>query len=188
MAFPELIATERLVLRRWQAPTHTPALAALNAVPEAVRYLNAGVPFTPEESAHQSARFNDHWDRYGFGLWAVEVAGECVGFTGLCHPLWFPAYAREVEIGWRLHPSVWGRGLATEAGKLALQAGFAELALERVIACIDPENRASIAVAARLGLAAGETVPEPGGSGQLVIYSIRSGASPDGAANTGVWG
>lgn len=165
MAFPELITTERLVLRRWQVPPHTPALAAVNAVPEAVRFLNAGVPFTPEESAQQSARFAAHWDRYGFGLWAVEVAGACVGFTGLCHPLWFPAYAHEVEIGWRLHPSVWGRGLATEAGTLALQAGFAELALEHVIACIDPENQASIAVAARLGLTAGETCPSPAAQG-----------------------
>ncbi|RKQ87687.1 RimJ/RimL family protein N-acetyltransferase [Solirubrobacter pauli] len=179
MAYTELITTERLVLRRWHAPTHTPALAALNALPEAVRFLNAGVPFTPEESAGQSARFAAHWDRYGFGLWAVEVAGACVGFTGLCHPLWFPAYASEVEIGRRLHPSAWGRGFATEAGRLALECGFAELGLERVIACIDPDNRSSIAVADRLGLARGETVPEPSGPGQLVIYSIGAGTSSD---------
>src|SRR5687767_824116 len=120
MAFPELVTTDRLVLRRWRAPEHTPALAAVNAEPRAVRFLNAGVPYTREESAAQSERFAAHWATHGFGLWAVEAEGTVVGFTGVCHPGWFPAYSHEIEAGWRLHPSVWGRGYATEAGRAAL--------------------------------------------------------------------
>lgn len=170
MAFPELITTERLVLRRWRAPAHTAALAAVNASPEAVRFLNRGVPFTPEQSRLQSERFAAHWDRFGFGLWAVEAEGTVIGFTGLCHPLWFPAYAHEVEAGWRLHPSAWGRGYATEAARAALAAADAHLELERVIACIDPANAASIAVARRVGMLKGVTVEGPDPDERHTIY------------------
>jgi len=172
MAYPELITTERLVLRRWHAPEHTEALTAVNADAETMRFLNAGVPLTAAESAEQSERFDAHWGQFGFGLWAIEADGFVVGFTGLCHPLWFPAYAHEIEAGWRLHRSAWGKGFATEAGRAALEAGFASLELQRIIACIDVGNDASIAVATRLGMVLAESAPDPDGAGdaELLIY------------------
>ena len=173
MAFPQLVRTERLVLRRWDAALHTESLAGVNADPEAMRYLNGGVPFSREESSAQSLRFAAHWDRYGFGLWAVEATDAVVGFTGACHPLWFPAYADEVEVGWRLHPSAWGKGYATEAGRAAVGAALDHLDLARVIACIDPGNHASIAVADRLGMQPAETVAGPDGRGDITLYELR---------------
>jgi RimJ/RimL family protein N-acetyltransferase len=172
MAFPEHVVTERLVLHRWGGGTvHASALAELNARPEAVRFLNAGVPYTPEESAGQSARFAEHWHAHGFGLWAVEAHRRIVGFTGVCHPRWFPAFVHEVEIGWRLHPSAWGNGYATEAGRAAVDAAFAHLDLDRVLAFIDPGNDASTAVAVRLGFAQQELVDAPGGP--VEVWELR---------------
>src|SRR3954451_24153135 len=118
------VTTPRLRLSRWEPALHTTALEAINASPEAVTYLNDGVPYTPAETAAQSARFAAHWATHGFGLWAATtLAGdEVIGFVGLSHPLWFPALSAQVEIGWRLHPSHWGQGLATEAGTPGLTA------------------------------------------------------------------
>jgi RimJ/RimL family protein N-acetyltransferase len=166
------VTTARLELSRWDPGLHTPALEAINALPEAVRYLNAGVPYTPAETAAQSGRFAAHWERFGFGLWAVTVTanGETVGFVGLSHPLWFPELADQVEVGWRLHPRAWGRGYATEAGQAALAAAPA-LGLSRIIAVIDPGNTPSIAVANRLGLTHEETRPHPQRPGDMFIYS-----------------
>ncbi|WP_164172017.1 GNAT family N-acetyltransferase, partial [Streptococcus pneumoniae] len=59
----------------------------------------------------------------------------------------------EVEIGWRLPRAAWGRGYASEAAHAVLRHGFDTLALEEVVALIDPDNARSIAVAAKLGLA-----------------------------------
>src|SRR3954453_23626881 len=105
MAFPD-VTTDRLHLSRWDAERHTSALAALNAIPDTVRYLNDGVPYTPAESLAQSQRFSEHWSLHGFGLWAatLRTTGETIGFVGVAHPLWFPELADEVEVGWRLHP------------------------------------------------------------------------------------
>jgi RimJ/RimL family protein N-acetyltransferase len=44
------------------------------------------------------------------------------------------------------------------------------LTLERVIACIDPGNAASVAVATRLGLVPAEVVDDPHGAGELLIF------------------
>ena len=172
MRIPDTITTARLRLSRWTPDRHTPALESINASPAAVRYLNDGVPYTPAETEAQSARFAAHWAVYGFGLWAATVldSGEVIGFVGLAHPLWFPELASEVEVGWRLRPSAWGHGYATEAGRAALDSAHTHLALERLIAVIDPANTPSIAVAARLGLSRESTVPHPQRPGPVDIY------------------
>ena|ERR1700754_1529252 len=161
------MTTARLRLHPWDAARHTDALAAINRAPETVRYLNSGVPYTREESEGQSARFAAHWEKYGFGLWALELltTGELVGFAGLAHPVWFPALAPEVEVGWRLHPDFWGNGYATEAGRAALDASTGP-----VIAIIDPSNTPSIAVATRLGMTPGRTLPHPQRPGTLIVF------------------
>jgi RimJ/RimL family protein N-acetyltransferase len=166
------VTTARLHLSRWDSRLHTPALEAVNAIPEVVRYLNDGVPYTPAESAAQSARFAAHWERHGFGLWGATVmeTGEIIGFVGLSHPLWFPDLASEVEVGWRLHPDAWGMGYATEGGRAALESAWCDLGLERVIAVIDPANAPSVAVAERLGMTRDRRVPHPQRPGSVDIY------------------
>ena len=96
-----------------------------------------------------------------------------IGFVGLSHPLWFPAKAHEVKVGWRLHPAFWGHGYATEGGRAALSAASRHLDLTRIIAVIDPRNTPSIAVATRLGLTLEESLPHPQAPGVPVdIYAI----------------
>ncbi len=167
------VTTDRLRLERWDATAHTPALAAINALPEAVRYLNDAIPYTREDTERQSERFTRHWAEYGFGLWAATVVatGETIGFVGVAHPLWFPGLAHEVEIGWRLHPDAWGHGYATEAGRAALDAARDQLELTRIIAVIDSGNAASLAVAGRLGMSFERTVPHPQRPGDIEIHT-----------------
>jgi RimJ/RimL family protein N-acetyltransferase len=174
MALPD-VTTDRLRLERWDATLHTPALEAINALPDAVRYLNDGVPYTREETQRQSERFTRHWAEYGFGLWAATVTAtdRTIGFAGVAHPLWFPDLAHEVEIGWRLHPEAWGRGYATEAGRAALDAARDRLALTRIIAVIDPGNTPSLAVAARLGMTLERTLPHPQRPGDIQVHIRR---------------
>jgi RimJ/RimL family protein N-acetyltransferase len=168
-----VVETDRLVLERWSVAAHTADLVRINREPEAMRFIGDGATTTPEASADMSARVAAHWERFGFGLWAVRPRGAAriVGFTGLSHPLWFPAERERVEVGWRLHPDAWGNGYATEAGEAALRAAAEPLALDRVVSFIDPANERSVAVARRLGLRHERDTTHPTQGTPLAVYA-----------------
>jgi RimJ/RimL family protein N-acetyltransferase len=172
--FPPEVETDRLLLRRWETGD-ADWFAAVNAQREVVRFVNEGVPFTPAESRVVSARISEHWEQFGFGLWAVRdrATGAALGFAGVCHPLWLPDWAGEVEVGWRLRREAWGHGFATEAGHLALAAGFEALGLERIVAFVHPENRASVAVTQRLGMGPAGRIAHPFRDHELDVFEAR---------------
>ena len=92
------------------------------------------------------------WDRAGMpSQFAVVPRGEdaIVGYCGFFHHAEVPG---EVEIGYRLHPDYWNRGLITEAARAVRDHGFADLKLPRVISLIHPENIPSRRVAEKNGM------------------------------------
>ncbi len=72
------------------------------------------------------------------------------------------AVGPEIEIGWRLLPEAWGRGIATEAARPVLAHGFAGLRLPELVAEIDAGNAGSLRVAEKLGMQPGCRVEQPG--------------------------
>ena len=58
----------------------------------------------------------------------------------------------EVEIGYRLDPAYWNRGLITEAARTVRDHAFEDLKLPRVISLIHPENIPSRRVAEKNGM------------------------------------
>jgi RimJ/RimL family protein N-acetyltransferase len=58
----------------------------------------------------------------------------------------------ELEIGYRIDPAYWGRGLATEAARAVRDHAFNDLHLPRVISLIHPDNIASRRVAEKNGM------------------------------------
>jgi RimJ/RimL family protein N-acetyltransferase len=149
------VETERLRLRPWRAAEDLPALAALNADAEVMRWVAPNRPLRPDESAVLLERVEDHWREHGYGLWAVEPrAGDagCIGFAGLAIPSFLPEVLPAVEVGWRLDRAWWGRGLATEAARASIAFGFETLGLRSVVSVIDAGNERSLRVAEKLGM------------------------------------
>jgi RimJ/RimL family protein N-acetyltransferase len=99
-------------------------------------------------------RIQEHFSQHNFGLWAIEVpdVARFIGFTGLAVPRFTAHFMPCVEVGWRLAFEHWGRGYATEAARLALDHGFATLALSEVVSFTAVANRRSRAVMERLGM------------------------------------
>ncbi len=58
---------------------------------------------------------------------------------------------REYEIGWTLNRQFWRRGIGTEAARALVGFAFEKLDAHRLYALIDPENLASVMLAAKLG-------------------------------------
>jgi RimJ/RimL family protein N-acetyltransferase len=177
MPYPELVETDRLVLRRWTTGDG-PAMEAIWRQPEVWRALQPHRSFDPEQWRFMLERHVRHWEVHGFGLWAVTTREEArpAGWIGASHPTFVPELAEEVEIGWTLHPALWGRGLATEGAAAAVDAAFTNLDRDRVISLIHPANDPSMAVAVRLGMsAAGEATPPDLGE-PLVVYALSRSA------------
>ena len=141
------IETERLRLRAFEGGDLEP-YAEMYGDDLFVRYLS-GKTLTKEQAWENMAIILGHWSLLGYGIWAIERqgTGELVGRAGLLNLPGWP----DVEVCWALSPQFWGNGYATEAAQASISWAFEELGLGRLISLIHPENRASEAVALRLG-------------------------------------
>ena len=147
------LETERLVLRRFTRDD-VDILVELDSDPDVMRFINGGRP-TPREEVEDEIlpAFLGYYDRYaGYGFWAaVERSTE--RFVG-----WFhfrppdAAKADDVELGYRLRKSAWGKGYATEGSRALVDKGFAELGVDRVFASTMVVNVASRRVMEKAGL------------------------------------
>jgi RimJ/RimL family protein N-acetyltransferase len=129
-----------------------PALAVLHAEESFWWYpLRRGMP--EDETKDFLGRVIERYERDGFGLEAVvdRAGGAIIGWAGLAVPHFLPEILPAVEVGWRLAKAYWGQGLATEAGAAAVDWGFTEGGLERIVSIYEPENAASGRVMERLG-------------------------------------
>lgn len=142
---------KRLILRELQ-PQDLPAVHAYGSHLEGVRYQPWG-PNSPEDSraflrhvlAEAAAR-----PRRNYTL-AVELL-EDSHVAGTVSLTVRDAQHAQAELGYFLHPDLWGNGYATEAARLILGFAFSELALHRVFATVDPRNLASVRVLEKLGM------------------------------------
>jgi RimJ/RimL family protein N-acetyltransferase len=93
-------------------------------------------------------------DADGFGMWAAERAsdGALVGAVGLHYITHGQPMAGQLEVGWRLTPSAWGCGYATEGAAAALAWALERLDAEIIVSCTARRNLRSEAVMRRIGM------------------------------------
>jgi RimJ/RimL family protein N-acetyltransferase len=105
----------------------------------------------------------NHFEKRGFGLWAVEVPGQepFIGLIGLAVPSLETFFTPCVEIGWRLARSWWGQGLATEGARAAVAYGFERLGLPEIVSFTVPGNVRSRRVMEKLGMKYSEDFEHP---------------------------
>ena len=149
------LATERLRLRQ-PVLADAPRIAALVG-PEAV-HRHLGGPQTPEESWNRFVRGAGSWALFGYGPFLIERAkdGRFVGTCGLFRGRrgLGRAFDSVPEAGWVLAHWAWGQGYAAEAMGAVLRWLDEGPTPSAVVAMIDPDNRASIHLAGKLGFRA----------------------------------
>jgi RimJ/RimL family protein N-acetyltransferase len=179
--FPERLETERVLLRTWRRDD-LDAFAAMNADERVMRFVGARRPLAREESERLLGQIVAHWERHGFGLWAMQPRGDAapIGFVGLAVPAFLPAVLPAVEVGWRLTPGWWGHGLATEGARASVAAAWEALGLRRLLSIIHPDNERSLRVAAKLGMRPGPDRLLPGSNARVRVLELD--AERDGAA------
>lgn len=142
------LETDRLKLRPFRNED-ADALFDLTRDVEVVRYIGAGSVPSREDCWRAIATWTGHWVLRGYGPWAIEeqATGIFIGRVGVWNPEGWPG----PEVGYLLGRAWWGRGYATEAARVALGWGFEERGFDELLSFIDPDNTASIRVAARIG-------------------------------------
>lgn len=146
------LRTERLVLRSWRKEDLEP-FAALNADLRVREYFFRVL--SPEESDNEvKTFFQAHFDKYGWGPWAVSLADteEFIGFIGLEHVPFNSHFTPAIEVGWRLAFAHWGKGYATEGALAALGYGFDTLHIKEIVAYTAVQNQRSRRVMEKLGM------------------------------------
>ncbi|WP_339760843.1 GNAT family N-acetyltransferase [uncultured Hoeflea sp.] len=146
------LRTERLILRNWEDRDRE-LFHRINSDEQVMEF------FPMRRSRAEADALMDKLAagiaENGFGLCAVEIAdtGEVAGFTGLNITNGLPvAEDGVIEIGWRLAPEFWGKGIVTEASRCWRDFGFESLGLDRLISFAVADNHRSTAVMRRIGM------------------------------------
>ncbi|MFC5664270.1 GNAT family N-acetyltransferase [Kitasatospora misakiensis] len=148
---PETIELDDLILRRFDREADLPEL--FRVIEESREHLRPWMPWVDEHSLDYTAAFlarrEEAWAAGRDFTCAVVLNGVMVGACQLFRREDGPADV--LEIGYWLHPAATGRGVATRAARALVGQAFRFPGVDHVEISHDPANRASGAVAARLG-------------------------------------
>ncbi len=163
MTVDHILRTERLVLRPVTVHDHT-ALLAHWTDPVVRRFLFDDEVLPPDEVLAVIAESESTFADGGYGIWAVQAAGELAAGEQAAGELAGTAGLRPledlgIELVYSLSPPAWRKGYATEAAGAVLDYAFGPLGLPEVLAEIDQGNAASVAVIERLGMVPYDLVP-----------------------------
>jgi len=178
-----VLETERIVLRRFTEADAEP-LAALYGDPRVMRFITLQPPSLATVESEILPGYLREYRELADGLGsfaAIEKAtGQMAGRFSL-RPANSYGLTGGTELGYRLYPACWGRGLATEGARALIASAFERLRLDRVVATTMADNTGSWRVLEKCGLRRVRTFyyPDaelmPGGEhGDLVYELTRS--------------
>ncbi|RWI16547.1 MAG: N-acetyltransferase [Mesorhizobium sp.] len=147
-----VLHTPRLLMRSL-AMSDLEDLHRLHSDPLVMQSLFSGEPPTRQDTQERMEQYLQAWRQNGFGFFGVFLKGpsqkqaQFVGRAGLR----IFEETSDVEYGVCLCGHVAGRGIGPELGAAILRHAFKELALERVVALIRPDNERAIRAAEKIG-------------------------------------
>ncbi|MFF4819705.1 GNAT family N-acetyltransferase [Kitasatospora sp. NPDC001309] len=149
-AEPEIDLGE-VLLRRFRGEADFPEL--FRVIEESLEHLRPWMPWVAEHSEAKTAEFlaerPGKWESGQDFTYAILLDGAIVGACGLFRRADTADHGR--EIGYWLHPSATGRGIATRTARALADQAFRLPGVDFVEIVHDPANLASGAVPARLG-------------------------------------
>ncbi|WP_096189620.1 GNAT family N-acetyltransferase [Evansella halocellulosilytica] len=146
----KVIETERLTLRKMTLGDEE-HLMEIFSDPVAMQYYRST---KTNDEARKWIHWNlDNYEKSGVGLWICELKDDGT-FVGQCGIVPQTVDGQnEMEIGYLFARKYWGKGYATEAANASKEYGQNELNQSRLISMIYIENKPSIRVAKRIGMA-----------------------------------
>lgn len=172
-----------MLLRRFTQADAGP-LGALYGDPRVMRFIAPQPPSLAEvESEILPGYLREYRDLAdGLGSFAAieKETGQLAGRFSV-KPANSYGLAGGTELGYRLYPAFWGRGLATEGARALIASAFERLHLDRVVATTMADNAGSWRVLEKCGLRRVRTFyyPDPalmpGAEHGDFVYELTSG-------------
>ena len=144
------LETARLRLRPFVA-SDTDQLRRLWTDPDVRRYLWDDLEISRDRAEAVIAQSTESFRSRGFGFWSLFFKDSDNSLIGFCGLRVF-GNTEEVEILYGIHPSHWGKSLATEASEAVLNFAFQICRLPKIYAGADSPNSMSFRVIEKLGM------------------------------------
>lgn len=168
----EELRTGRLSLRRPTA-RDIDAIFEIHCDPRACVHNPSDRLTRREEAEGRYQRWNEQWQRYGYGYWVVRRRDSAVqlGFCGI-KPMELSGM-KILNLFYRFTPAAWGQGLAGEAATAVVAWASRQLPDLPLVARVRPANVASQRVAIRAGLTRAEHLDTTGEDGVDWIFATN---------------
>ncbi|MGB0390544.1 MAG: GNAT family N-acetyltransferase [Salibacteraceae bacterium] len=148
------IYTDRLILREIRESDYE-GMFALDSDPKVHKYLGNN-PIQSVEQAKEIILFvRQQYVENGIGRWAVieKKTNEFVGWTGLkLEKTLTNGHDNYYDLGYRLRPEFWGKGIGFEAALPFIYYGFEKLGIDKICGAADVDNLASNKILKKCGL------------------------------------
>ena len=144
-----VLTTERLKLRPFTAADET-NLFRLYGDPDVMDIRKIGTQSRAQSQA-QLRDIIEHWQAFGFGLWAVTEC-DSRAFMGECGLRHEQPGSDKIELSYGFLPAFWGWGMATETARAALDFGFGRAGMEKIYALAKSRNAPSRHVLEKIGM------------------------------------
>lgn len=188
------ILTPRLRIRPW-AMDDLSVLAQIFAKPEVWRFpFGRGFSAEETEAYLQGKILGQESGTSSPSAVEHRASGRLLGYIALSPPVWLPEVMPAIEIGWRIDPTFWNQGLATEGARAVLDYGFRDMALPEILSIYEPANVASGRVMEKIGMEFHSDTTHPYFNRPLRIYRLsrpqwqRSVAERQSTSNEGRMG
>ncbi|MEQ8688942.1 MAG: GNAT family N-acetyltransferase [Imperialibacter sp.] len=130
------------------------AIHHLHSFPEVDEFNTLGIPSSIDETKEyltpliQAQKVTPRKSYF----WKIELL-EASAFIGIAGMTLSSDKFKRGEIYYKLLPNYWGKGYATEIGRLLIRVGFNDFNLHRIEAGVATENVKSISVLEKIGMA-----------------------------------
>ncbi len=146
------LETKNLTLRLITEPD-LPSIHSLQSIPEVDKYNTLGIPKDFEETKKVMTPLleSNKKSKNDYFTFAIEqkADGDFVGLIALSLK---STKFNSAEVWFKLNPTFWGLGYATESLNKILDFGFGKLKLHRIGAGCAVENKASARVLEKVGM------------------------------------
>lgn len=143
-----VLETPRLLLRHFTADDAEFILRLVNEPAFIANIGDRGIRTVPEAASYLTDGPIASYEAHGHGLYlvALKESDQAIGICGLLKRIQFA----DIDVGYAFLPEFWRRGFAFESAAGVLEYARTALKVEKILALVSPENRASISLLEKL--------------------------------------